>query len=74
MGMSWMIRLRHILIDPTDEEETFSSTQLSITVDHQGQLCGIKKLGGGGMDKMQLNSCINMAKVRTSKLLELLKG
>ncbi|KAJ3305542.1 Exosome complex component RRP43 [Kappamyces sp. JEL0829] len=62
-----------VLIDPTDEEEELSSSQLSITIDHAGDLCGINKLGGEGIDEDALRSCIQLARERTAETIKVLE-
>ena len=63
---------RKLLLDPTDDEESFASSTISIITDHQGDLCGMNKLGGSGVDKQVLLECISLAKSRKQRFLEIL--
>jgi exosome complex RNA-binding protein Rrp42 (RNase PH superfamily) len=61
------------LMDPTDEEETLSSSQMTIMLDHLGNLCGMYKVGES-MSKQEISHCISIAKVKNEKIVALVQG
>ncbi|KAJ3048401.1 Exosome complex component RRP43, partial [Quaeritorhiza haematococci] len=57
---------QYVLIDPTDEEESVLSTQLTIILDENLDLCGVFKPGGvSPMQRVMFQQCMDVAKKRS---------
>ncbi|KAJ3042306.1 hypothetical protein HDV00_007673 [Rhizophlyctis rosea] len=59
---------QYLISDPTDEEEPLLSSQLSIVVDQEGNLCGVLK-EGTAMQQEVLMKCVQLAKERAAGVL-----
>lgn len=60
-------------MDPTEMEESISTSQISITLDHGGNFCGISKLGGDSVDLQIMQKCAKLAAGRSETAISLLK-
>jgi exosome complex component RRP43 len=60
---------QHILADPTDDEESVLSTQITIIIDTvSGDLCGTFKPGGVPLPKETIESCLIGARERANEV------
>ncbi|WOL03455.1 exosome complex component RRP42 [Canna indica] len=53
---------RHYIVDATSEEESQMSSAVSISVNRHGQICGLTKRGGAGLDPSVILDMISVAK------------
>ncbi|KAI9472368.1 MAG: ribosomal protein S5 domain 2-type protein [Benjaminiella poitrasii] len=58
------------VIDPTSLEELCSQLTLTVSVNRFGQVCGIKKSGGGSLEPTLLNEMITTATTLAKPLIE----
>ncbi|KAF9571057.1 Exosome complex component RRP43 [Mortierella alpina] len=57
-----------LLADPNDSEEAISEGSISVTMDEQGQLCAVSKIGAGSSSQSLLKQCIERARERATEL------
>ena len=63
-----------LLIDPTVEEESFSSGTISIVIEaDSGDICGIHQPGTEPLKPSEIDFCITQAQVKTKAVAELIK-
>ncbi|CAN4075966.1 unnamed protein product [Withania somnifera] len=60
---------RHYIVDATSEEESLMSSAVSISVNRQGQICGLTKRGGAGLDPSVILDMISVAKHVSEQLI-----
>ncbi|KAF8658054.1 hypothetical protein HU200_059518 [Digitaria exilis] len=53
---------RHYIVDATSEEESQMSSAVSVSVNRHGQICGLTKRGGAGLDPSVIFDMISVAK------------
>ncbi|KAJ0982959.1 hypothetical protein J5N97_011214 [Dioscorea zingiberensis] len=53
---------RHYVVDATSEEESQMSSAVSASVNRHGQICGMTKRGGAGLDSSVILDMISVAK------------
>jgi exosome complex component RRP42 len=53
---------RHYIVDATSEEESQMSSAVSVSVNRNGQICGLTKRGGAGLDPSVIFDMISVAK------------
>ena len=53
---------RHYIVDATSEEESQMSSAVSVSVNRNGQVCGLTKRGGAGLDPSVIFDMISVAK------------
>ncbi|KAI1318751.1 Exosome complex component RRP43 [Mortierella claussenii] len=57
-----------LLADPNFAEESISQGQISVTIDEQGQLCAVSKVGAASSSHALLKQCIEQARTRSLDL------
>ncbi|KAI9199580.1 ribosomal protein S5 domain 2-type protein [Polychytrium aggregatum] len=62
-----------LLVDPTDDEEMLLSSTVTVALDEAGVLCGIRKPGGSALPLAVLQRCIEIARMRSQELLQVLR-
>lgn len=63
-----------VLIDPTSEEETFSTGTITVVVEAvSGKLCGVHQPGTDPLPAAHLENCILEAEKKTKSVLELVR-
>ncbi|KAJ1265170.1 hypothetical protein BS78_08G059100 [Paspalum vaginatum] len=63
---------RHYIIDATSEEESQMSSAVSVSVNRHGQICGLTKRGGAGLDPSVIFDMISVAKHVSQQFMSLL--
>ncbi|XP_018409818.1 PREDICTED: exosome complex component RRP43 [Nanorana parkeri] len=63
---------KHILVDPTNEEESLATGLMTIVTDEDGRLCTIRKPGGSALSAEKLQGCISRAITRHKEVQNLL--
>ncbi|EEC69134.1 hypothetical protein OsI_38058 [Oryza sativa Indica Group] len=53
---------KHYIVDATSEEESQMSSAVSVSVNRHGQICGLTKRGGAGLDPSVIFDMISVAK------------
>ena len=53
---------RHYIVDATSEEESQMSSAVSVSVNRNGQVCGLTKRGGAGLDPSVIFDMISVAR------------
>ena len=53
---------QHYIVDATSEEESQMSSAVSVSVNRNGQVCGLTKRGGAGLDPSVIFDMISVAK------------
>ncbi|KAJ3293431.1 Exosome complex component RRP43 [Borealophlyctis nickersoniae] len=64
---------QYVISDPTDEEESLLSSQMSVILDENGVRCGMLKAGGMAMAKQTMDDCIRAARERNLDVLKVLQ-
>ncbi|KAJ3672974.1 hypothetical protein LUZ60_006348 [Juncus effusus] len=54
---------RHYIVDATSEEESEMSSAVSVSVNRTGQICGLVKRGGAGLDPSVIMDMVSVGKV-----------
>ncbi|KAL6599973.1 hypothetical protein ACP70R_045624 [Stipagrostis hirtigluma subsp. patula] len=62
----------HYIVDATSEEESQMSSAVSVSVNKHGQLCGLTKRGGTGLDPSVVSDVLSVAKVASQQFISLL--
>lgn len=62
-----------LLADPNFAEESICEGQISVTVDEEGQICALSKVGGGSSSQSILRLCVDQAKERSKELRALMQ-
>ncbi|KAL6623721.1 hypothetical protein ACP70R_033600 [Stipagrostis hirtigluma subsp. patula] len=62
----------HYTVDATSEEESQMSSAVSVSVNKHGQLCGLTKRGGTGLDPSVVSDVLSVAKVASQQFISLL--
>ncbi|KAF9362127.1 Exosome complex component RRP43 [Mortierella sp. AD094] len=57
-----------LLTDPNFAEESISQGQISVTIDEQGQLCAVSKVGAASSSQTLLKQCVKRARTRNEEL------
>lgn len=57
-----------LIADPNFAEESISEGQISITIDEQGQLCAVTKVGAATTSQAVLRQCVDRARERSQEL------
>ncbi|CAN6330809.1 unnamed protein product [Urochloa humidicola] len=63
---------RHYIVDATLEEESQMSSAVSVSVNRNGQICGLTKRGGAGLDPSVIFDMISVAKHVSQQFIALL--
>ncbi|XP_040374797.1 exosome complex component RRP42 isoform X3 [Rosa chinensis] len=63
---------RHYIVDATSEEESQMSLAVSISVNRQGNICGLTKRGGAGLDPSVILDMISVALSVSERLINTL--
>lgn len=63
---------KHYIVDATLEEESQMSSALSVSVSRHGQICGLTKRGGAGLDPSVIFDMISVAKHVSQQFISLL--
>lgn len=63
---------RHYIVDATSEEESQMSSALSVSVNRHGQICGMTKRGGAGVDPIVILDMISVAKAVSQQFISVL--
>jgi exosome complex component RRP42 len=53
---------RHYIVDATSEEESQMNSAVSVSVNRNGQICGLTKRGGAGLDPSVILDMVSVAK------------
>ncbi|KAK9167300.1 hypothetical protein Scep_002491 [Stephania cephalantha] len=53
---------KHYIVDATSEEESHMSSAISVSINSRGQICGLTKRGGAGVDPSVVLDMISVAK------------
>ncbi|XP_041864333.1 exosome complex component RRP43 [Melanotaenia boesemani] len=61
-----------LILDPTAEEETLSTAQLTVVTDEDDRLCSVHKPGGTSLSGDKLQECINRAATRQKEIQKLI--
>lgn len=61
-----------VIVDPTAEEESLLTAQLTVVTDEEGRLCSVHKPGGSALSGEKLQECINRATVRQREIQKLI--
>ena len=67
----WQV-CRHYIVDATSEEESQMSSAVSVSVNWHGQICGLTKRGGAGLDPSVILDMISVAKHVSQQFISLL--
>uniref|UniRef100_A0A7N0VDV9 Ribosomal RNA-processing protein 42 n=1 Tax=Kalanchoe fedtschenkoi TaxID=63787 RepID=A0A7N0VDV9_KALFE len=60
---------RHYIVDATADEESLMSSAVSISINRRGQICGLTKRGGAGLDPSVILDMISVAKHVSEQLM-----
>lgn len=63
---------RHYIVDATSEEESQMSSAVSVSVNRHGQICGMTKRGGAGLDPSVILDMISVAKAVSQQFISVL--
>ena len=63
---------RHYIVDATSEEESQTSSAVSVSVNRHGQICGLSKRGGAGLDPSVILDMLSVAKHVSQQFISLL--
>ncbi|KAK9929126.1 hypothetical protein M0R45_026234 [Rubus argutus] len=63
---------RHYIVDATSEEESQMSSAVSISVNRRGNICGLTKRGGAGLDSSVILDMISVAQSISEQLINTL--
>ncbi|OAY71227.1 Exosome complex component RRP42 [Ananas comosus] len=63
---------KHYIVDATAEEESQMSSAVSVSVNRNGQICGLIKRGGTGLDPSVILDMISVAKHVSKELISML--
>jgi len=63
---------RHYIVDANSEEESQMSSAVSVSVNRHGQICGLTKRGGAGLDPSVIFDMISVAKHVSHQFISLL--
>ncbi|KAM0931030.1 hypothetical protein ACQ4PT_000539 [Festuca glaucescens] len=63
---------KHYIVDATSEEESQMSSAVSVSVNRLGQICGMTKRGGAGLDPSVIFDMISVAKHVSQRFISLL--
>ncbi|OAY70071.1 Exosome complex component RRP42 [Ananas comosus] len=63
---------RHYIVDATSEEESQMSSAISVSVNRRGQICGLTKRGGAGLDPSVVLDMISVANSVSQQLITVL--
>lgn len=63
---------KHYIVDATSEEESQMSSAVSVSVNRRGQICGLTKRGGAGLDPTVIFDMISVAKHVSQRFISLL--
>nr|CAD1837792.1 unnamed protein product [Ananas comosus var. bracteatus] len=63
---------RHYIVDATSEEESQMSSAISVSVNRRGQICGLTKRGGAGLDPSVVLDMISAANSVSQQLITVL--
>ncbi|XP_020274816.1 putative exosome complex exonuclease RRP42 isoform X2 [Asparagus officinalis] len=63
---------RHYIVDATSEEESQMSSAVSVSVNRRGQICGMTKRGGAGLDPSVILDMISVAKSISQQFMSVL--
>ncbi|XP_041657413.1 exosome complex component RRP43 [Cheilinus undulatus] len=61
-----------LILDPTSEEESLSTAQLTVVTDEEDRLCAIHKPGGTSLSGEKLQGCISRAAARQREIQKLI--
>ena len=61
------------LVDVDGEEEEYGEAGVRVAVGEDGEVLDVWKVGGAGMDKAEVESCIQRAKQRSAEVIPLIK-
>ncbi|KAG7224550.1 hypothetical protein INR49_011302 [Caranx melampygus] len=61
-----------LTVDPTSEEETLATAQLTVVMDDEDRLCSLHKPGGTSLSGERLQECINRATARQREIQKLI--
>lgn len=61
-----------VIVDPTAEEESLLTAQLTVVIDEEERLCSVHKPGGSCLSGEKLQECINRATVRQREIQKLI--
>ncbi|XP_008302217.1 exosome complex component RRP43 [Stegastes partitus] len=61
-----------LIVDPTAEEESLSTAQLTVVTDEEGRLCSLHKPGGTSLSGEKLQECISRATARQREIQKLI--
>uniref|UniRef100_A0A3P8WX36 Ribosomal RNA-processing protein 43 n=1 Tax=Cynoglossus semilaevis TaxID=244447 RepID=A0A3P8WX36_CYNSE len=61
-----------LMVDPTDEEESLATAQLTVVTDEEERLCCLHKPGGTAMSGEKLQECMSRATVRQREIQKLI--
>ncbi|VAI76022.1 unnamed protein product [Triticum turgidum subsp. durum] len=65
---------KHYIVDATSEEESQMSSAVSVSVNSHGQICGLTKRGGAGLDPSVIFDMISVAKNVSQRFYTLLES
>lgn len=57
-----------LLADPNFAEESISEGQITVTIDEDGQLCSVTKVGAATTSQALLRQCMDRARERSQEL------
>eukprot|EP00268_Persea_americana_P020725 TRINITY_DN20803_c0_g2_i2.p1 TRINITY_DN20803_c0_g2~~TRINITY_DN20803_c0_g2_i2.p1 ORF type:complete len:106 (-),score=11.66 TRINITY_DN20803_c0_g2_i2:232-549(-) len=63
---------RHYIVDATPEEESQMSSAISVSVNRLGNICGLTKRGGAGLDPSVILDMVSVAKHVSQQLISVL--
>lgn len=63
---------RHYIVDATTEEESHMSSAVSVSVNRHGNVCGLTKRGGAGLDPSVILDMISVSKHVSQQLITVL--
>ncbi|KAJ3704296.1 hypothetical protein LUZ61_008001 [Rhynchospora tenuis] len=63
---------KHYIVDATSEEESQMSSAVSVSVNGNGQICGLTKRGGAGLDPSVLYDMVSVAKYVSQQFISVL--
>ncbi|KAM9347961.1 exosome complex component RRP43 [Symphorus nematophorus] len=61
-----------LIVDPTAEEESLSTAQLTVVTDEEDRLCSVHKPGGTSLSGEKLQECISRATARQREIQKLI--
>ncbi|XP_048135537.1 exosome complex component RRP42-like isoform X2 [Rhodamnia argentea] len=61
---------RHYIVDATSEEESETSSAVSVSINRKGLICGLTKRGGAGLDPSVILDMISVAKHVSEQLMD----